>query len=152
MAAMTAEGIASAVSLVGPVLVVDYPLGQFSRAGAQCDFSGDLIARLWTDVLWVGSRRTQRLEGHQVRYVYYGILAIFGLWGSVTLAWLDPLQIAKLGSILQNIALGFSAFHTLYVNRTLLPRQIRPNWFMQAGLIATGVYFLSITALAAWYM
>ena len=113
--------------------------------------SGDLIARLWTDVLWVGSKRAQRLEGHQVRYFYYGILTIYGVWGTGALALLDPLQIAKLGAILQNIALGFSSFHTLYVNRTLLPRELRPNWLMQAGLVATGVFFLAITAVAAWY-
>jgi hypothetical protein len=152
VAAMTAEGIAAQFPSSGQFWWSITLLVSFLALAPNAIFSGDLIARLWTDVLWVGSRRTQRLEGHQVRYVYYGILAIFGLWGSVTLAWLDPLQIAKLGAVLQNIALGFSAFHTLYVNRTLLPREIRPNWFMQAGLIATGVYFLSITALAAWYL
>ena len=89
--------------------------------------SGDLIARLWTDVLWVGSKRAQRLEGHQVRYFYYGILTIYGVWGTGALALLDPLQIAKLGAILQNIALGFSSFHTLYVNRTLLPASCGPT-------------------------
>ena len=50
----------------------------------------------------------------------------------------SPLQIAKLGAVLGNVALGFSAFHTLYVNRTLLPRELRPNLFMQLGLIGCG--------------
>jgi hypothetical protein len=49
-----------------------------------------------------------------------------------------------------NIALGCSAFHTWYVNRTLLPRELRPSLFMELGLLACGVFFLSMTALAVW--
>jgi hypothetical protein len=61
---------------------------------------------------------------------------------------LSPLQIAIVGAVLGNVALGFSAFHTLYVNRTLLPRELRPNVLMQLGLIACGVFFYAITAMA----
>ncbi len=114
--------------------------------------TGDLIARMWTDLLWVGSRRAQRMEEHQVKYLYYGILAIYAAWGSLALGVMNPLQIAKLGAVLGNISLGFSAFHTLYVNRTLLPPELRPSWFMQAGLVATGVFFLAITLVAVLTM
>ena len=61
---------------------------------------------------------------------------------------LSPLQIAIVGAVLGNVALGFSAFHTLYVNRTLLPRELRPNLVMQLGLIGCGVFFFAITAMA----
>jgi hypothetical protein len=61
------------------------------------------------------------------------------------LALLNPMQIAKVGAILGNVGLGFSAFHTLYVNRTLLPKPLRPNLLMQLGLVVCGVFFLAIT-------
>ena len=80
--------------------------------------------------------------------IYYSLLGIYAVWGTITLAFLNPLQIAKLGAVLGNIALGFSAFHTLYVNRTLLPRELRPNLFMQLGLIGCGSFFFLITAMA----
>ncbi len=60
---------------------------------------------------------------------------------------LSPLQIAKVGAVLGNVALGFSAFHTLYVNRTFLPRELRPNPLMQIGLVGCGLFFFLITAL-----
>jgi hypothetical protein len=47
---------------------------------------------------------------------------------------LSPLQIAIVGAVLGNVAVGFSAFHTLNVNRTLLPRELRPNPDISSGL------------------
>jgi hypothetical protein len=110
-------------------------------------YSGDLLARHWTDILWATSPAVHRLGGHQVKYLYYGLLAVYAVWGSITLAVLSPLQIAKVGAVLGNVALGFSAFHTLYVNHTLLPRELRPNALMQVGLIGCGVFFFAITAM-----
>ena len=89
----------------------------------------------------------KRLDGHHVKYLYYALLAVYAVWGSITLAVLSPLQIAKVGAVLGNVALGFSAFHTLGVNRTLLPRALRPNALMQVGLIGCGVFFFAITAM-----
>ncbi len=111
-------------------------------------YSGDLLARHWSDILWVTSPRVKKLAGNRVRLIYYSLLSIYAVWGTITLALLSPLQIAKVGAVLGNVALGFSAFHTLYVNRTLLPRQLRPNLLMQLGLIGCGVFFFSITAMA----
>jgi hypothetical protein len=54
--------------------------------------SGDQMARRWTDILWVASKRTHKLEGHKVKYVYYIILFIYGVWGLVALTVFDPLR------------------------------------------------------------
>lgn len=149
VAAMTAEGIANQFPAYGQFWWSITLLVSFLALAPNAVMSGDLIARLWTDILWVGSRRAQRMEEHQVKYIYYSILLVYAVWGSLALALLNPLQIAKLGAVLGNVALAFSSFHTLYVNRTLLPPQLRPNWFMQAGLVLVGVFFLLITFIAA---
>ncbi len=109
--------------------------------------SADIIARRWTDIIWSCSRRAQTMSGHQVKYVYYGILSLYGVWGLVALTYFKPLQIATISGVLMNVALGFSALHTLYVNRTLLPPEVRPNWFMQAGTAFCGLFFLLISAI-----
>ncbi len=110
-------------------------------------FSGEAIARRWTDIIWTTSARAQKLEGNQVKYIYYSILSLYAAWGLVALALFDPLQLAKIGAVLGNVALGFTSFHTLIVNRTLLPKPLRPGWFMQAGLIASGIFSLGICAI-----
>jgi len=39
--------------------------------------------------------------------------------------------------------------HTLWVNRTLLPPEIRPPWWRQAGLALGSLFFAALVALAA---
>jgi hypothetical protein len=135
VAAMTAQGIALHFPDYSRVLWSVTLFVSFLALAPCAVYSGDLLARHWTDILWVTSPRVKKLAGNRVRWVYYSLLLTYGVWGTITLALLSPLQIAKVGAVLGNIALGFSAFHTLYVNRTLLPRPLRPNLFMQIGLI-----------------
>jgi hypothetical protein len=147
VAAMIAEGMSDRYPEFGGVL---WPLTLvigFLMLAPSAVYSGDLLARHWTDILWATSPALHKLGGNQVKYVYYTLLAIYAVWGTVTLAFLSPLQIAKIGAVLGNVALGFSAFHTLYVNRTLLPRELRPNWLMQLGLVGCGLFFFAITAM-----
>jgi hypothetical protein len=82
-----------------------------------------------------------------VKLVYYGILACYGVWGLIALSLFDPLQILKVAGVLMNVALGFAAWHTLYVNLSLLPRELRPNWLMRLGTFACGAFFLGVSAL-----
>ncbi len=145
VAAMTAEGMAHRypdwgglwwLLTLGIAFLILYP-GQI--------LSGDMIARRWTDIIWSSNPQAQRLYGNQVKYVYYGILLLYAVWGLIALWLFDPLIILQIAGVLMNLAMGFSAWHTVYVNRTLLPPELRPNWFMQAGTILCGVFFLGIT-------
>jgi hypothetical protein len=107
---------------------------------------GDQIARRWTDIVWSASSWAKRFEGAQVKYVYYGILALYALWGLVTLGLYNPLDIAKIGAVLGNLGLGVTSLHSLYVNQVLLPRELRPSLFLQCGTAACGLFFLAISA------
>jgi hypothetical protein len=147
VAAMIAEGMSDRYPEFGGVLWPLTLLIGFLMLAPSAVYSGDLLARHWTDILWATSPALHKLGGNQVKYVYYTLLAIYAVWGTVTLAFLSPLQIAKIGAVLGNVALGFSAFHTLFVNRTLLPCELRPNWFMQLGLVGCGLFFFAITAM-----
>jgi hypothetical protein len=112
----------------------------------------DQIARRWTDILWTTTKWARRFAGPKVKYLYYGILAIFCVWGMLALTFFDPLQILKISTVLQNIGLGFSALHALYVTRALMPRELRPSMFMQLGVVACGAFFLGISAIVFIYL
>jgi hypothetical protein len=146
--AMVAEGMSARFPASGRAIWSLTLFISFLALAPCAVYSGDLLARHWTDILWATSPAVKKLGGNQAKYIYYALLAVYALWGTVTLSLLSPLQIAKVGAVLGNVALGFSAFHTLYVNRTLLPRELRPNLLMQLGLIGGGVFFFAITALA----
>jgi hypothetical protein len=89
----------------------------------------------------------KRLGRNRVKYLFYTLLAIYAAWGPITLPLLSPLRIAEVGAILGNDAPGFSAFHTLYVNRPRPPRELRPNALKQHGLIGCGAFCFAVTAM-----
>jgi hypothetical protein len=60
-----------------------------------------------------------------------------------------PLVLLKIGTNIMNFALGFSCFHTLAINLILLPKEVRPGWFVRLGLGAAGVFFLSLAGITA---
>ena len=151
VAALTADGLASRFPAYAGFWWVSTLFIGFLVLAPNAVFAGDLIARLWTDLIWIGSAKVKNKPGHSVIRIYYGILAIYCVWGFVALTYMSPLKIvAIIGTVLGNIALGFSAFHTLFVNRRLLPVELRPNWFMQLGMIVCGIFFLGITAIIAF--
>ncbi len=148
VAAMIAEGIAARSPEFARFLWSMTLFVGFLTLAPCAVYSGDLLARHWTDILWTTSPAVRGLASGRVRNLYYSLLGVYLVWGVITLAFLSPLQIAKVGAILGNVALAFSAFHTLYVNRSLLPRELRPNILMQLGLVGCGMFFFAITVAA----
>lgn len=146
VAAMTAEAIAARH---GPWMwFLTLLCGFLIMAPTQVS-QLDNICRRWTDVLWTGARRLRRLDEHKVKYIYYSILAAYGLWGLTALRLTpNPLVLAIASGVMMNFALGFSALHTLYVNLVLLPPPLRPGWLLRAGLVACAVFYFGISAIA----
>ena len=147
VAAMTADGISSAYPAYGAVLWPLTLLCGFLVLAPGSTFSADSLARRWTDIIWVVNPRVKKMKGNQVKYIYYGILVAYIIWGTFALTLFDPLTLAKYGAGIGNLALGVSAVHTLYVNRKFLPPEMRPGWFMQLGLAMCAIAFLGIAAL-----
>lgn len=150
VAAMVAEGMADRYPSHRALLwAVTLFVGFLILAPGQI-VSGDQLARRWTDIIWTSSRWAKRIREDQVKYVYYAILAAYGVWGLVALTLFDPIQILKLAGVLMDVALGFAAWHTLYVNLTLLPRELRPNWLMRVGTFACGAFFWAVSVIVVW--
>ncbi|MDA0660806.1 MAG: Nramp family divalent metal transporter, partial [Planctomycetota bacterium] len=113
--------------------------------------AGDGVARRWTDILWTVSGRLQSLPGRYVKYIYYGILIGYAIWGIFVLTIFRPLMLVKISGALGNLAIGFAMLHTIYVNRTLLPRALRPYWFVEVGMFLGSMFFLGISGVVAYY-
>ncbi len=146
VSAMTAEGMARGYAEYRHVVWSLMLLCGFLVLAPGQILAGDQVARRWTDIIWSTTPLARRLQGHQVKYVYYGLLAVYGLWGMYALTAFTPGQVAKIATVLMNVSLGFVALHTLYVNQTLLPPPLRPGWIRKAGLIFAGLFFFGITA------
>ena len=146
VAAITAQGIADRHGAIFWYLTL--LCGFLIMAPTQVS-QLDAICRRWTDVLWVGSKRLHRREGHEVKYVYYTILAAYGVWGLVALRITpDPLVLAIASGVMMNFALGFSALHTLYALLVLMPKPLRPGFGLRAGLVLCAVFYIGISVIA----
>ena len=63
---------------------------------------------------------------------------------SLVMLSINPGDLIKYATMFFNIALGFSCWHALVTNLTLLPRPLRPGWFMRIGMVVAGGYFFTL--------
>jgi hypothetical protein len=145
VAAMTAEGLAARYPNSSAFLwFITLFTGFLVLAPGQVSV-GDQIARRWTDIIWTFSKRLRTFKGNQVKFLYYGILTVYAIWGlGVLIVVKNPLNLAKIGAVVGNASLGFSALIALYLNRTMLARELRPKWFLQLGVLGCVIFFLGM--------
>jgi len=109
----------------------------------------DGFVRRWVDLLWSGSKRLQRVDPGRIKYIYFSVLCLYFVVGICTLTLFPkPTVHVKLATNMMNFGLGISCWHTLYVNHSLLPRPLRPGWFITTVLLLAGVFFLVLAVLA----
>ena len=113
----------------------------FLVLGPSMSPTADGVIRRWVDVLWTASPRLRTVDPRRIRFVYFYVLAGYALFGLTMLTFGKPVQLVKYATMLFNYALGFSCFHTLAVNMILLPRELRPGWFIRIAMIAAGLFF-----------
>ena len=110
----------------------------------------DGFVRRWVDVFWTSSSRLRKLDPARIRQVYFRVLLGYGAFGFVML-WLNaPTDLLKIATVGYNFALGFSCWHTLALNMILLPRELRPGWFVRIGLVLSGCFFTALGTAAAY--
>ncbi len=73
--------------------------------------------------------------------MYFTVLACYTGFGLVMLAF-NPGKLVDYATMIYNLARGFSRWHALAVNLILLPRPLRPGWFVRITLVLAGVFFL----------
>ena len=110
----------------------------------------DGVSRRWVDVFWTASPRLRSLDASFIGQLYFRVLIGYSLFGVIML-WLNkPTDLIKIATLGYNFALGFSCFHTLAVNLILLPRELRPNWFVRIGLVCGGLFFFTLGTIAGY--
>ncbi|MES2793947.1 MAG: Nramp family divalent metal transporter [Planctomycetota bacterium] len=104
----------------------------------------DGVVRRWVDVFWTSSAILRRMESQAIRYVYFGVLTIYGIFGVLMLGLARPTALLLIATSIYNFALGFSCWHTLWLNHMLLPKPLRPGWFMKISLLCSGIFFWTV--------
>lgn len=152
---ITADGVRHApqfsAGLAKGLWILTVIVGLFVMLPSQMSIVDD-FSRRWTDILWSGSRRIQSsLRGGQVKRIYYTILGGYVMWSFVCAFLFSQYGTPKLMTLvianMNNLAIGLTAFHLLYINCTLLPRELRPRWYHRTALVVCGVFYLGLALL-----
>ncbi len=152
MAVMTAEGVQQAVTQTSGAGLGDFCWFMtifcgFLVLGPTMCTAADGVIRRWVDVFWTSSGRLRKMDPKAIKKVYFRVLVGFTLFGLVMLS-LNPGELIKYATMFFNIALGFSCWHTLVLNLTLLPKPLRPNWFVRIVLALAGAFFVTLGVLS----
>jgi hypothetical protein len=111
----------------------------------------DGFVRRWVDVFWTASRRLQQLDPAKIKNVYFGVLICYAIFGIVMLTVVPkPTNLLKIATSIYNFALGFSCWHVVVINSTLLPKPLRPGVTTRVILALVGVFFWSVATVAAY--
>ncbi|MEC9096088.1 MAG: Nramp family divalent metal transporter [Planctomycetota bacterium] len=110
--------------------------------------SADGIIRRWVDVFWTTSDRMRSMPPDAIKIVYFRVLACYAVFGFVTLCLNKPDELLKYATTIYNYALGISCIHTVYVNRSLLPKQLQARGIIQMALCLFGLFFLFIAVMS----
>lgn len=155
VAGMTAQGVADAVT--GKLGLSAGNL--FWHLTLFCGFlvlatsmasTADGVLRRWVDVFWTASPSLRKWDTKDIGKLYFGVLVVYMLIGIGMLCFLKGDALLVFSTMMYNYALGFSCFHALVVNTTLMPRELRPGWFPRLGLILGGIFFTTIALITTW--
>jgi hypothetical protein len=101
----------------------------------------DGMVRVITDILWTASSRMRRWSRGDVRKVYYSVLAVVVVWGTIALRLTQPIILLQLGANMAGVVFVISSLHVLYVNTTLLPVELRPPIWRRVALVGLSLFY-----------
>jgi hypothetical protein len=112
--------------------------------------TADGVIRRWLDVFWTSSARLRRVDPRQIGKLYFAVLCCYGVFGILVLIFVEGGQLITVATNIFNFALGFSCWHALAVNLVLLPKPLRPGWFVRVTLFLAGAFFLLIATMTTY--
>jgi hypothetical protein len=115
-------------------------LGVWILFKAQLDIL-EGMTRAITDILWTGSSRIRAWRGGDVRIVYYSVLGIIIVWGSIALRLSAPIRLLQYSANIAGVVFIIAALHLLYVNTHLLPVELRPPLSRRIALVALALFY-----------
>lgn len=156
-AGITADGVAAAIGekfnpALGNVFWYLMLFCGFIVLGTAMASTADGVLRRWVDVFWTASPRLREWDTKDIGKLYFSVLCVYAVCGTVMLVFVDPSGLVVLTGVLYTLALGLSCMHVIVINTLLLPKAIRPSRFVRCGLFATGIFFLCCSMLSAAVM
>ena len=141
-AAMTAGGVQEAAGpFFGPIFWYMTMFCGLLVLMTSMVSTADGVLRRWVDVCWTALPSLRKWDTKHIGKLYFGVLCIYAVCGMAMLIFVKADALLVFSGMIYNFALGFSCWHVIAVNRTLLPREIKPSLLRCAGLAFAGLFF-----------
>lgn len=106
--------------------------------------------RRWVDIFWTASPRLRTWDPSKIGRLFFGSVVVYALFGLVLLNIAKPDRLIVWTTTFYNFALGLSCFHVIFVNRLLLPKEIKPSFWRCTGLVLAGSFYTFIACVATY--
>jgi hypothetical protein len=103
------------------------------------------FARSVTDILWTARARS-RAPGAEgaAGGLYPAVLLAFTAAGCAAMTLADPFRLILIGANVAALNFVLLSLHTVWINRALLPRELRPSLWRELGVLACGAFFAAL--------
>jgi Mn2+/Fe2+ NRAMP family transporter len=108
----------------------------------------DILVRTATDALWMSSHWLRK--SHNVRRIYYGILAVYSVWALVAIRLASPMRLFTIMANIAGLVLAIAGVQILWVNRRFLPEALRPARWREAVLLLCTVFYTFFSVMFLW--
>jgi hypothetical protein len=122
------------------ILLTGFAILSLTQAGIVEGF-----VRSVTDIVWTARARS-RLSGSEspAGGLYYVVLVGFTAAGCAAMTLGDSYQLILIGANVAALNLVVLSFHTLWINRALLPPELRPSLWRELAVLACGSFFAAL--------
>jgi hypothetical protein len=104
-----------------------------------------ILVRTTADAVWMSHPRVH--SGVGIRAVYYGILALFSVFGALAIRTAAPFQLFKVLANMAGLVLVIAGVQILRVNRRFLSQAVRPPLWREAALALCVAFY----AFFSWF-
>ena len=100
----------------------------------------DILVRTVTDALWMSGQGTPNPR-RGIRTLYYGILAVFSIWGAFVIRSASPFQLFKVLANMAGVVLAIAGIQIVLVNRRFLAPAVRPALWREVGVVLCSAFY-----------
>jgi hypothetical protein len=112
----------------------------------------DILVRTIADVLWLSSSRVRSWRGGDIKSVYYALLFTVSAWGVATLWWAGAADMFKVLANMAGLILAIASLQIIIVNRSFLPRALRPALWREGLLLFASAFYWFFAAMWLWQL
>ena len=101
----------------------------------------DTLARTITDIVWLKTHWKGGSRFANLRFLYFGVLAIYTAWGVMAVGLVPPLALFKIMANLGAPVMILGGIHLLLVNRRFLPLELRPSRIRELMIVLCVLFY-----------